>query len=460
MKKLLLLSLTMLLPLLVNADAVEINGIYYNLITKAKQAEVKSNSNEATGENQYTGEIIIPDSVEYEGAYYKVTSIADGAFSRCSGLTAISFPSSITSIGEHAFYQCSGLKSVYIDDLVAWCKIKFANNESSPFASAEHLYINGEEIKDLIIPSDVTSIEDNAFNNCACLTSLVISDGVTNIGNDAFRWCTGITSVIMANSVTSIGVNSFMNCQRLESLELSNNLSYISSYAFCGCNSLTSVVIPNSVKGISLCAFMSCALTSVTIGEGVTEIGRNAFQSCPLKSVVIPNSVNRIRDEAFMGCGQLVTITMGNGINSIQQSAFADCPEITDVYCHATSVPATSSNAFEGSYAEAITLHVPEAALENYKATAPWSGFKEVVAISPSGISKLEASETSVKCEGDQLTVEGINDGQAVELYSLNGEKRGSAVGKNGAARIDTNVRPGSIVVVKMGEKSVKVIVK
>ena len=72
----------------------------------------------------------------------------------------------------------------------------------------------------------------------------------------------------------------------------------------------------------------------------------------------------------------------------------------------------------------------------------------------------MEASEASVKCEDGQLTVEGIDDGQLVELYSLNGEKRGSAVSKNGAARIDTNVRPGSIVVVKMGEKSVKVIVK
>ena len=72
----------------------------------------------------------------------------------------------------------------------------------------------------------------------------------------------------------------------------------------------------------------------------------------------------------------------------------------------------------------------------------------------------MEASEASVKCEDGQLTVEGIEDGLKVDIYSLNGEKRGSAISKNGAARIDTNVSSGSVVVVKMGEKSVKVIVK
>jgi len=156
----------------------------------------------------------------------------------------------------------------------------------------------------------------------------------------------------------------------------------------------------------------------------------------------------------------LTSVTIGNAVQSIGYWAFGHCQELSDVYCYAEYVPQTEVNAFEYSLIEYATLHVPEISMSSYKSTTPWNGFKEVVAISPSGITKLEASETSVKCEDGQLSVEGINDGQIVDIYSLNGEKRGSAVSKNGAARIDTNVLTGSIVVVKMGEKSVKVIVK
>ena len=274
-------------------------------------------------------------------------------------------------------------------------------------------------------------------------------------------WCSGLTSVKMANSVTSLDVGAFMNCQNLTSLELSNSLSYISSYDFCGCNSLTSVTIPNSVTLISLYAFSGCGFTSIIIPDSVTSIGRNAFSYCgSLTSIDIPNSVTEIRDEAFSGCNKLTKVSLGSSVRTIQQSAFSYCPEITDVYSYATTTPATSGNAFEGSYIEAISLHVPEEAIDNYKAVTPWKNFKEIVAISPSGMSKLEASETSVKCEDGQLTVEGIDDGQMVEVYLLNGEKRGSAVSKNGVARIDTSVHQGNVVVVKMGEESVKVIVK
>ena len=41
-----------------------------------------------------------------------VTNIGAGAFSSCSGMTAIEIPSSVTSIGNSAFYGCLGLTSI------------------------------------------------------------------------------------------------------------------------------------------------------------------------------------------------------------------------------------------------------------------------------------------------------------------------------------------------------------
>ena len=100
MKKQLLLLAMILLPLVASAETVEINGIYYNLITKGKIAEVTSNP------NKYTGSVVIPEKVTYESVEYSVTSIGESAFDGCSGLTSVTIPNSVTSIGGSAFYNC------------------------------------------------------------------------------------------------------------------------------------------------------------------------------------------------------------------------------------------------------------------------------------------------------------------------------------------------------------------
>ena len=98
----LFLSLAVLLSLPVLAVEVEIDGINYELVAKAKQATVIAKSS-----GKYSGEVVIPESVEHEGAAYSVTSIGDFAFSGCSGLTSVTVPNSVTSIGDNAFYKCN-----------------------------------------------------------------------------------------------------------------------------------------------------------------------------------------------------------------------------------------------------------------------------------------------------------------------------------------------------------------
>ena len=104
-----------------------------------------------------------------------VTSIGEYAFEDCSGLTSVTIGNSVTSIGVKAFNGCFGLTSVHISDIAAWCNIDFGFNPlSNPFYYAEHLYLNGEEVKDLVIPNSVTSIGDFAFYGCSGLTSVTI----------------------------------------------------------------------------------------------------------------------------------------------------------------------------------------------------------------------------------------------------------------------------------------------
>ena len=283
-----------------------------------------------------------------------MTSIGDYAFSGCSGLTSVTIPNSVKTIGNSAFSGCSGLTYV-------------------------------------TIPSSVTSIGNSAFYDCRKLSSVTIPNSVTSIGSSAFQNCKGLTSVTIPNSVTSIGSSAFQNCSGLTSVTIPNSVTSIGGSAFYGCSGLTSVTIPNSV----------------------TSIGDYAFNNCSgLTSVTIPNSVTSIGYEAFYGCSGLTSVTIGSGVNHIFGRAFADCPELTNVYCYAEKLTKekyggdglyTYPNAFEGSYIEYATLHVPKGCLDAYKAVDPWKNFQSILEIVDA---KVELSMTEATIEkGKTLTL-------------------------------------------------------
>ena len=585
MRKVLSLILLALLPIVASADAVEIDGIYYNLIVKAKQAEVTSNP------NKYSGSVNIPASVTYEGKEYGVTSIGSSAFSKCSGLTFITIGNSVTSIGTWAFSNCSGLTSVTIPNSVTsigtWAfsncsgltSINIPNSVTSIGESAfggcsgltsvtipnsvtsigNHAFESCHGLTSVTIPNSVTSIGDYAFSGCSGLTSVTIGNSVTSIGNRAFYECSGLTSVIIPESVTSIGGSAFYGCSGLTSVIIPESVRSIGQSAFYNCYNLTSVTIPNSVTSIGYDAFTSCiGLTSVTIGNSVTSIGDYAFSRCSgLTSITIPNSVTSIGSYAFKYCSSLTSVTIGSSVTSIGSNAFANCPELADVYCYSEDVPCIddiygyyTTNLFDGSYIEYATLHVPASSIEQYKATEPWSGFGKIVPIDgdipdppkpetcatptisykngelafscetegvqfistiadndiktyysdkidlgvtytitvyatkagyensevatatlcwidvepqtegitdEDAVTEVKAVPVLIQTQGGNITIQGAAEGTPIAVYDISGKQYGSTISEKDRATISTSLQPGTIAIVKIGEKSVKI---
>ena len=363
-KKLLLLCLAILIPLLVKGETVCINGIYYNLISKVKQAEV------IQGDAWYSGNKTIPPSVTYNDTEYIVTSIGNVAFYKCWDLTSISIPETVTNIGVNAFNGCSNLKSI---DL----------------------------------PSGLTNLGSSALGYTG-ITSVIIPDGVKTIEDHVFAGCSRLNSITFSDSITAIGNYAFLDCCNLNNVSIPSSIKSIGDGAFSGCSSLTSIILPNGITKIEDSAFYNCSgLTSITIPEGVISVGYCALAGCSrLTTIIIPNGLTTIEWYAFASCTNLKEVFLPESIVTIEEKSFKNCSNLEDVYCCAKNIPSTEADAFEGSYPEYATLHVPASAVNEYKNTAPWSSFGKVETfeITVDEITLSQSAAELIEGESLQLT--------------------------------------------------------
>ena len=236
------LLFTMLLALIaatVNAQEFMVDGICYNILSEDdRTVEV------AESPYGYSGEVVIPAEVTYDGRTYQVTTIGDYAFNDCDALTSVSMPE-VTTISEWAFRYCSALISVSMPKAIMigegafnFCSALTSVSMPEVTTIGNSAFSGCFDLTSIEMPS-VKTIGDYAFNYCFALTS-VSMPSVTTIGDYAFYYCSALTSVSMP-SVTTIGDESFYYCNALTSLDIPASVTTIGKYAFSGCSSLTSV---------------------------------------------------------------------------------------------------------------------------------------------------------------------------------------------------------------------------
>ena len=286
---------------------------------------------------------------------------------------------------------------------------------------------------------NVTAIEDYAFQGFSSLTSVSIGDSVTSIGNNAFQGCENLNSVSIGNSVTSIGNSAFQGCINLNYLSIGNSVTSIGNSAFQGCFNLNDLSIGNSVTSIGENAFYECIrLTSVSFGNSLTSIGENAFRYC-------------IR---------LTFVSIGNSLASIGNNAFTDCKLLTSFTCLATTPPTLNySNTFGGGWQSNCDLYVPESALSAYRNTAQWNGFKSVNTYLTTTETKNNLLKVYPNPAKDHVVISNISKGENISVYDLSGKILFQTKSPGNSLNINTSSYKNGIYLVKVGEKTTKIIV-
>ena len=328
-----------------------------------------------------------------------MTSIGKGAFGGCSSLTSITIPNSVTSIGNYTFEYCSSLTSI-------------------------------------TIPNSVTSIGEEAFLNCTGLTSITIPNSVTSIGNNAFNGCSSLTSITIGNSVTSIGNYAFARCNKMEDVCcLAEEVPSTDTYAFEYSNTqYATLYVPAS----ALNDYKTTAPWS-EFGT-IKAIDGGEAKKCATPTISYGNKVLTFSCET-------------EGVEYVYEIKDADIKKGYDKEVNLSATYEISVYATKSGYENS---NVATATLVWTRAT-----FTETTPDDPTSVQAVKESvPVLISANNGMITVKGELDGQAVTVYSAEGKLLGSDSISSGQATISTTLEAGSVAIVKIGQRAVKVMMR
>ena len=382
MKKSILRKLMLIAVLLtcVNAFAhdFEVDGIYYNITSDSDLTVAVTYRGDSYNSynNEYSGQVTIPESVTYNSNTYSVTSIGGSAFSGCSIKKTIWLvntpPSGYTNLSSKIHYvannqytslsnvtvytylssmfEVGGIKYVPVSPSERTCDaidcaydstavninientVSFKGIEMTVKGIKPYICYSNNNIKSIKLNYN-ENIGDYAFSNCTSIKSAEIKS--SDIGNEAFSKCSALkTLTVNANNIgdyafsesatmnlatfdvkaKTLGDYSFKGCTKVESITLSDDLTSIGNGAFNNCSNLETMVIPNTVTSMGEYLFSGCSsLENVTVGTGVKAINQYAFSGCSkLPNITIPSNVESIGDYVFNNCTSLAQVSIAN----------------------------------------------------------------------------------------------------------------------------------------------------
>ncbi len=360
----------------------KVAGIYYNLNPTDKTASVTGNDN-----NSYSGDVVIPENIAYDGTTYSVTSIGYYAFSDCSGLTSVTFNAEkctymgsdsypvfnncinlttlnignkVTTIPNYAFYDCTGLHSLTIGTgvlsigryAIGYYKYDHGNIKKTIEKVIWHPNTPPTGYRE--VNSRVSYVANDLYTGMSCeykyiykyLSSLFEVDGIRYVPvSPSERTCDAIdctynqeqTDISLCKTVSYKGVS--MTLKDIKPYTCYNNthitkviINYegnIGNYAFYDCSAIVSADI--TAESIGDYAFKESATKNEATFKIVAKtIGEKAFSGCSkMTKVTLGESLTSIGESAFSGCSSLEGVTIPNNVESIGSYAFEKCSAMT-----------------------------------------------------------------------------------------------------------------------------------
>ena len=415
---------------------------------------------------------------------FKKKLVGDSLSARCS------FKSFVFLVVMMLMTTSNLFASEFIDDF----GICYRLDPITKTATLHHALLRDGRDIDIVIPEKITDengktyrvveLEEKCFYNCSDLISVTIPPTVRSLGSRCFLDCYRLTSVTIPSSVTSIGDCCFMHCSRLTSVTLPPSLKYLNHACFQGCSDLISVTIPSSVKSLESSCFAGCVkLTSVTIPSSVTEIEQMCFAGCSdLISVTLPSSVTSLGDACFRKCRSLSSITLSSNIVSIGHDCFAECDRLPSITLPSTvesignqcfvncnllktvkfygKLPHFTKKEYEENYEIGLkkdcNIFVPEEYLQDYK-NALGTDYMNIFAWNPTNINQEKVRGIMAFSHDGVVSITGLDSGEVVKFYTLDGKLVGSSVAADGAA---TCAVSETLVIAKFGNHAIKIAVK
>ncbi len=333
----------------------------------------------------YSGNIIIPDTVENVGIKYAVTAIGENAFFANKSLTSVSIPASVTDIKEFAFIGCDSLENILVADTnlyylsfngVLYNKdttylIQYPNGKTATSYTIHNsakvigkgAFAFNTVLATIRMPDSLLAIEENAFLECTVLAYIDIPDKDTLIGSGAFGGCLALNTIAIGAAVATIGEYVFAGCVSLESIMVDeDNAHYVSIDGVLFTVDTVSLLqypvgkadasytIPPQVVTITHDAFRRCHnIEKVYFGGDLLEtIDTGAFRECTMLQTLgytgLPSAVKSIGDHAFNQCISLDTLKLGDGVGLIGEYALYECTALKDIIVDAQNPRYASNN--------------------------------------------------------------------------------------------------------------------